>query len=38
MVKITERQGETLQKDDLFLGYTVGLFSLHVGYGEFFRI
>ena len=31
MVKTTERHGEAPLKDDLLLGYTGGLFSLHVG-------
>ena len=31
MVKTTERHGEAPLKDGLLLGYTGGLFSLHVG-------
>jgi len=31
MVKTTERHGEALIKYGLFLGYTGGFFSLHVG-------
>jgi len=30
MVKTTERYGEALQKDDPLLGYTGGIFSLHI--------